>query len=77
MEQTMPQAVPFFAMDFGNVAANLRRATVMVTGRRGGSGSGVIWDRNGLVITNSHVVPENTAQVLLDDGRTPLFYKIA
>jgi serine protease Do len=70
MEQTMPQAVPFFAMDFGNVAASLRRATVMVTGRRGGSGSGVIWDRNGLVITNSHVVPENTAQVLLDDGRT-------
>ena len=70
MEQTMPQAVPFFATDFGNVAASLRRATVMVTGRRGGNGSGVIWDRNGLVITNSHVVPENTARVLLDDGRT-------
>jgi serine protease Do len=70
MGQTTSQAVPFFAMDFGNVAASLRRATVMITGRRGGSGSGVIWDRNGLVITNSHVVRENTAQVLLDDGRT-------
>jgi serine protease Do len=68
--QTMPQAMPFFATDFGSVAASLRRATVMITGRRGGSGSGVIWDRNGLVITNSHVVGENTSQVLLDDGRT-------
>jgi hypothetical protein len=46
---------------FGEVAEKLRRSTVQVLniGRAsGGSGSGIIWDSNGTVITNAHVASE-------------------
>jgi serine protease Do len=40
-----------------------------VRGSRGSAGSGVIWDSPGLVLTNHHVVPGPTAQLVLSDGR--------
>jgi serine protease Do len=54
---------------FGEVAESLRRSTVHVqTGGRGqGSGSGVIWSEDGLIVTNAHVA-RGTAQVSLWDG---------
>ena len=58
---------------FGELAEQLRRSTVQVaTGGRGeaGSGSGVIWDGGGLIVTNAHVVRGGTPQVELWDGRT-------
>jgi serine protease Do len=42
---------------------------VLVRGSRGSAGSGVVWDRPGLVLTNHHVVPGPTAQVTVSDGR--------
>ena len=58
---------------FGEVAERLRRSTVQVLcGKRasGGSGSGIIWDANGTVITNAHVAREEQVQVELWDGRS-------
>ena len=55
---------------FGEVAERLRRSTVQVfsKGERGG-GSGVIWNSDGLVVTNAHVARHGPAQVELWDGR--------
>jgi len=58
--------------DFGSITEQLRRSTVqIVTGERGesGSGSGVIWDSVGLIVTNAHVLRRNRARVGLWDGR--------
>src|SRR5690349_5939332 len=58
---------------FGEVAEKLRRSTVQVlTGKRasGGSGSGIIWDADGTVITNAHVAREEHVRVELWDGRS-------
>jgi serine protease Do len=58
---------------FGEVAEKLRRSTVQVlSGNRasGGSGSGIIWDANGTVITNAHVAREEQVRVELWDGRS-------
>ena len=51
------------------VAEALRRATVQVRGRGPGSGSGVIWSADGLIITNAHVARGHDAEVELWDGR--------
>ena len=55
---------------FGEVAESLRRSTVHVqTGGRGqGSGSGVIWSEDGLIVTNAHVARGGAAQIALWDG---------
>ena len=58
---------------FGEVAEKLRRSTVQVSSgnqARGGSGSGIIWDTNGTVITNAHVAREEQVRVELWDGRS-------
>ena len=49
---------------FGEVAERLRRSTVQVE-----SGSGVIWDASGLIITNAHVARKPEIGVKLWDGR--------
>jgi serine protease Do len=55
-------------------AASLRPSVVSVhTGQRGRgaprSGAGVIWQADGLIITNAHVVDQPRAHVVLEDGR--------
>ena len=50
------------------LAASLRDILVTVRGDAGG-GSGTIWSEDGLVITNSHVVPGEAATVTLPDGQ--------
>ncbi len=58
--------------DFGTIAEQLRRSTVQIlNGNRGesGSGSGVIWDPGGLIVTNAHVMRHENARVELWDGR--------
>jgi len=54
---------------FGEIAEQLRRATVLIHAGRRASGSGVIWSRDGLVVTNAHVAHGSTAVVQLWDGR--------
>jgi serine protease Do len=53
--------------DFGELAEKLRRSTVQVLEGRC-SGSGVLWNTRGLVITNAHVVGRGSTQVELWDG---------
>ena len=60
-------------MGFGEVGELLRRSTVYIhsSGRREQSaGSGVIWDCEGTVITNSHVLGAEEHLVELWDGRS-------
>jgi serine protease Do len=46
----------------------LRQSVVQIdTG--GGTGSGVIWDSNGLIVTNDHVAQRERVKVALRDGR--------
>jgi serine protease Do len=42
---------------------------VIVRGHRYGAGSGIVWDANGLILTNNHVVGRHTPSVILqNDG---------
>lgn len=54
---------------FGEIAEKLRRSTVLIDAGGRGSGSGVIWQRDGLIITNAHVAQGLRARVQLWDGR--------
>src|SRR5918911_5283883 len=67
MTLTVSPAVGLSAA-LGELAEAVSRSVVVVRGGPGSSGSGVIWDRPGLVITNHHVVPGPTAQVVLPHG---------
>jgi serine protease Do len=49
-------------------AERLRDSVVVVAGRRHGAGSGTIWGSDGLIVTNNHVVPADTAEVTLPNG---------
>ncbi len=42
---------------------------VVVRGRRFGAGAGIVWDANGLILTNNHVVGRQMPIVLLQDDR--------
>ncbi len=53
-------------MDIGEVGERLRRCTVHIRG----AGSGVVWDAEGTIVTNAHVVGCGTCLVELWDGRS-------
>src|SRR5215207_8242751 len=44
-------------------------ALVVVRGHRFGAGAGIVWDANGLILTNNHVVGRRLPIVLLQDDR--------
>jgi S1-C subfamily serine protease len=52
-----------------DLAREVARSVVLVRGSMGSSGSGVIWDQPGLILTNHHVVPGPSAQVTIRGGR--------
>jgi serine protease Do len=54
---------------FGEVTERLRRSTVHVRSGSQGSGSGVIWTAQGVIITNAHVIRGSAPLVELWDGR--------
>jgi serine protease Do len=54
---------------FGEIAEHLRRSTVLIHAGGRGSGSGVIWSADGIIVTNAHVVRGSQACVQLWDGR--------
>jgi serine protease Do len=53
----------------GESAERVRRFTVLVQPGGRGSGSGVLWSSDGLVVTNAHVARGPRAQITLWDGR--------
>ena len=54
---------------FGEIAEQLRRSTVLIHSGGRGSGSGVIWSSDGVLVTNAHVVRSTRPTVQLWDGR--------
>lgn len=54
---------------FGEIAERLRRSTVLIQSAGRGSGSGVIWSSDGLIVTNAHVLRGPHIMVQLWDGR--------
>ncbi|RCJ18333.1 peptidase S1 [Nostoc sp. ATCC 43529] len=58
-----------FNEELSAVATKLRQSTVKVKTSATAVGSGVIWQADGLVITNAHVATSNRATVELSDGR--------
>ena len=54
---------------FGEIAEQLRRSTVLIHSGGRGSGSGVIWSSDGVIVTNAHVVHGSNVRVQLWDGR--------
>ena len=54
---------------FGEIAEQLRRSTVLIHAGGRGSGSGIIWSSDGLLVTNAHVVRGPRVRTQLWDGR--------
>jgi len=50
-------------MTYAALIEKLRRSTVQVLSGRG-SGSGVVWDRAGLIVTNAHVAAGRHAEIV-------------
>jgi serine protease Do len=57
-------------MGIGEIGERLRRSTVLVRGGRSDSGSGIIWDDTGTIVTNAHVARSGELSVEFWDGRT-------
>lgn len=58
-----------FTLAIHELVQQVLPSLVVVRGRRFGAGSGIVWDANGLILTNNHVVGRQTPIVQLqDDG---------
>ncbi|MGL5877819.1 MAG: S1C family serine protease [Xenococcaceae cyanobacterium] len=55
--------------ELASVAAALSRSTVQIQDRKFGGGSGVIWQADGVIITNAHVIRSDRPTVKLTDNR--------
>lgn len=55
--------------DFGKISEQLRRSTVLLQAGNRGNGSGVIWQADGLIVTNAHVARSSRMRIQLWDGR--------
>lgn len=55
--------------ELATIAQQLRQSTVKVCSSSFGSGSGVIWRSDGVIVTNAHVATHHKARVELWDGR--------
>lgn len=61
-------SIPGLGDELEALAACVRRGVVAVRSRAGG-GSGTAWRSDGVIVTNSHVVPTDEANVVLHDHR--------
>lgn len=61
-----------FSSALVSLVERVQPSIVQVSVNRRGGGTGVIWQEDGRIITNNHVVPSDNlkVQVLLSDGRT-------
>lgn len=62
--------LPALAGETAELVERLRKSVVVVRDGGRGSGSGVIWQEDGVIVTNHHVVPGRQAHVALPDGRS-------
>jgi serine protease Do len=58
-----------FTQVIDDLVQHVMPALVIVRGHRFGAGSGIVWDANGLILTNNHVVGRRTPIVVLQDDR--------
>lgn len=56
-------------IELKSVAERLRRITVQVRTRGLGEGSGIIWSRDGLVVSNAHVARSRSVAIEVWDGQ--------
>jgi serine protease Do len=58
-----------FTQVISDLVERVMPSLVVVRGHRFGAGAGIVWDANGLILTNSHVVGRHTPSVVLqNDG---------
>ena len=58
-----------FTQVISDLVEQVMPSLVIVRGHRFGAGAGIIWDANGLILTNNHVVGRRTPIVVLQDDR--------
>ncbi len=58
-----------FTQVISDLVGQVMPSLVIVRGHRFGAGSGIVWDANGLILTNNHVVGRRTPVVILQDDR--------
>jgi serine protease Do len=58
-----------FTQVIDDLVQHVMPALVIVRGHRFGAGAGIVWDANGLILTNNHVVGRRTPIVILQDDR--------
>lgn len=56
-------------IDISAAVAEVKPSLVAVFARRYGAGAGILWSRDGLVLTNRHVLGRHSPSVLLADER--------
>jgi serine protease Do len=52
------------------ISQKIINSVVLVRGNRNGMGSGVVWNHDGLIITNHHVATQEGARVQLNNGQS-------
>src|SRR5919109_2755681 len=58
-----------FTQVIDDLVQRVMPSLVIVRGHRFGAGAGIVWDANGLILTNNHVVGRHNPIVILQDNR--------
>ncbi len=70
MTETSTATLANLNSDMAGVVDQARQSLVQIRNGRRGAGAGVVWSKNGIIITNAHVVQRRSPEVHLPDGRT-------